>query len=151
MNASSAASFWILEYRTWRLAGSNSRWAAFVAAAAAGLFQYVWNECELWDGSAENDTSSSGSAMSIVQYWFSIPGYLAAFQSAWVAFGSFLRMLILMLSGFAAACSTCAIVCESCWPASDSNVAVKPFGTVDFASSALALATLYWMPGEFLS
>ena len=46
---------------------------------------------------------------------------------------------------------TCAIVCESCWPAIDSNVVVKPFGTLDFASSALAFATLYCRPGEFLS
>ena len=60
-------------------------------------------------------------------------------------------MLIVIPSGFAASCSTCAMVCVSCWPAIVSNVVVKPFGTVDLASSSLALATLYWRPGDFAS
>ena len=60
-------------------------------------------------------------------------------------------MLILMPSGLAAAWMTCAIVCESSWPAIASNVVVKPFGTLDLAISALAFATSYWRPGDFAS
>ena len=60
-------------------------------------------------------------------------------------------MLTLMPSGCTACWTTCAIVSESSWPPIASKVAVKPFGTVDAAISAFALAMSSWMPGEFAS
>ena len=87
--------------------------------------------------------------MSIVQYEVVMPGYLAAVQSACAAFASFLMMLTLIPSGLTADCTTCAIVSESSWPPIASNVAVKPFGTVDLAISALAFVMSYCRPGDF--
>ena len=88
--------------------------------------------------------------MSIVQYELFMPGYVAAVPvGVATRCASFLRMLTLMPSGLPAAWMTWAMVAWSSEPATASNVVVKPFGTVDLAISSLALAMLYWMPGDF--